>query len=58
MMFILNLELVLGFSEYDAYIICSKDEGDQEFLVKSLVKQLEAFYKICIPDRDFLIGSG
>lgn len=49
---------VSGSSAYDAYVICSKDSDDQSFLVQNMLVQLEKFYKLCIPDRDFLLGSG
>ncbi|XP_067929359.1 interleukin-1 receptor accessory protein-like [Watersipora subatra] len=42
---------------FDAYIVCSKTQEDQEFLTSHLIKELEKYYNICIPDRDFLIGS-
>jgi len=48
----------LGNKLFDAYIVCSKGEKDQEFFSKYLMRQLNTYYTLCIPDRDFLIGSG
>ncbi|KAF6016702.1 hypothetical protein EB796_024988 [Bugula neritina] len=42
---------------FDAYVVCSKGERDQEFFSKYLMRQLNTYYTLCIPDRDFLIGS-